>query len=166
MTARISLVALVLAATLGTAGTVAHADTRISKTGQVRVDLPDTWSVSAPNGDVLLIATDPSKEVGMVFIVVDKSKTTAVMKALSAQLGGAAKHLKLGKPKKTTINGMKGVVQDGSATFDGKPALISIALLKTINGKGLAVFTAVADGTMDAHGPEVLGIFKSLTPVE
>jgi hypothetical protein len=163
MTARISIAALVLVVTLGS---VAHADTRISKTGMVRVDLPDTWSVSAPKGDVLLIASDPSKEVGMVFIVVDKSKTKAVLKALSAQLVGSAKNLKLGKAKKTTINGMKGVVQDGSATFDGKPALISIALLKTINGKGLAVFTAVAAGTMDKHGAAVLGNIGSLTPGE
>lgn len=136
-----------------------------SKTGQVEVTIPDSWKTDGEK-DVLLTAMDPKEEVALVFMVVDKSDVDPAVKELEKQIGPMLKDQKWGKAKDIELNGLKGMVMDGTAKVQGKNAELSIVILKTPSKKGLILFGAIEASKKKVHEPALVEILKSLKPTK
>ena len=62
-------------------------------------------------------------------------------------------------------NGMKGIRNAGTATIDGKEAVLMLAIVgPTPTKKGVVVFAAVEKAKLDSHKTELGNIFDSLHP--
>jgi hypothetical protein len=160
--ARISFIA---AAALAL-GATAHADTKTSKSGGVSIDIPDAWK--AQGNDQLLAVEDPSDQMGMLLIVVDKSDAKQVLAGVDKLLAKSATDIHWSKKQKPMeLNGMKGISIDGSAKVNGKPVLTTMMILgPTPTGKGVIAFAGAEPEWLKAHGEELLATFKSLKPVK
>ena len=161
---RVSSLALVAALALG--ATAAHADTKTSKAGGVSIDIPDDWK--AEGNDTLLAVEDPSDQMGMLLIVVDKADAKQVLAGLDKLLAKSATDVHWSKKQKAMeLNGMKGISIDGSAKMNGKPVLTTIMILgPTPTGKGVIAFAGAQPEWLKAHGDALLATFKSLKPVK
>ncbi len=144
----------------------AHADPIVSKTCAVSVEAPAGWKAAA-QGDQMMVMGDPKDEAGVLLICAPKEDAKKALAGLDKLVGGAAKDIKLEKPKAFAINGMKGIVVDGTATMDGKPVSISTVIVgPTGNGMLVVSFAGVQTDKLQAHAAELLGILKSLKPVK
>jgi hypothetical protein len=155
----ITATALVLA----TSTTTAIAKPVVSKTGQVQVDIPDSWNAAA-QGDTLLVAGDKSNEIGVIFMITPEEQTGATLAAVANAMSGAIKNDKWNKPHDVTLNGMSGIAMDGTADVKSRASTTSLLILSTPNKHHVVVFGAVQANKEAAHTKEIAAIVQSLKP--
>jgi hypothetical protein len=142
----------------------AEAKTYKSKKGQCEVTIPDTWKVAGAK-DVMILAATPDDKLGLLFLIVDSAKAEDAIKALDKELGPEFKDQKWGKPKAIELNGMKGIVMDGTAKDKkGVAVELSLVVLGTPAGNGLILFGGAEAKYRKSHEAEILEILKSLKP--
>lgn len=141
---------------------IAAADTKTHKAAQIQFWVPDTWTVEGEDKDQLTVS-DPKGQVGLLFLVRDGKDIKAALAALDDVIAKIATDVKMvGKPQKTTLNGLEAVVVDGTAKADGKPVELSILVVKTPNGKYLAVFGVLEPAVKKTHEANLVKILASL----
>ncbi len=160
---RTTMIATLLALAAG--ATTANAKPLVSKTGQVQLELDDSWNAQA-QGDVLLVAGDKNKELVVVFMVLPEEETQKALAALEAKIGKDIKNEKWKAPQQITLNDMPGVAIDGSADVKGKPCSVAAMVLKTPNKHDVVVFGAVQADKEAAHQKEIAALFQSLKPLK
>ncbi|MBX7223770.1 MAG: hypothetical protein K1Y36_27900 [Blastocatellia bacterium] len=121
--------------------------------------LPDNYKVET-KGDVL-IAQDPTGDLGITFFPVKAEKLSDSLDAVEAALKDSFQDLHLGDAKEGELNGMDYISFDGTGKVDGTPADVSVMVF-TKNGKFLVVFGAVASSKAKKFEPALIEIFKSL----
>ncbi|HTJ41566.1 MAG TPA: hypothetical protein VL463_05695 [Kofleriaceae bacterium] len=144
----------------------ALAGTQTSKSGGFAIDLPDAWKVQG--NDQVIGVDDPSDQMGMLLISVDKSDAKQVIAGVDKLLAGTVTDIHWGKKKKSfALNGMKGVSIDGSAKVKGQPVLTTLIILgPTGTGKGVIAFAGAQPAWLQAHGAEMLSAIKTLRPTK
>lgn len=151
---------IVLAATVS-----ATAAPIVSKTGQVSVELPDSWKTQA-TGDTLLVSADPKNEIGVVFMITDPGKTEATLAKLRKSVGKRLKGDTWEAPQQLTLNGMSGLLIEGSGMMKDKKVSLSVVILETPAKKHVVIFGSIQADKAAAHAAEVEGILKSLKPLK
>jgi hypothetical protein len=143
------------------AGTAA-ADTKIHRASQIQFWIPDSWTVEGEDKDQLTVS-DPKGQVGLLFMVRDAKDIKAALASLDEAIDQLAKDVKLvGKPQKTTINGLETVIVDGTGKAEGKPVELSVMVVKTPSGKYLAIFGVLEPVAKKKHEANLVKILGSL----
>lgn len=154
-----ALAALVLASG------AARADVHVHPAAKVAIDVPPAWRVSHHAG--VVIARAPDDTAALLFWVVDKPDLAAAAAELAAATKGKLAKLVWGKPKDADINGLKGQRKEGTAELRGRPAHVSLAMVRTGATKKVAiVLGGVDDRDRGAHGATLAHILDSLAPVK
>ncbi|MEO8703834.1 MAG: hypothetical protein ABI867_27535 [Kofleriaceae bacterium] len=154
------IVALCLALFAAT-GTAA-ADTKVHRASQIQFWVPDTWTVEGEDKDQLTVS-DPKGQVGLLFMVRDAKDIKAALASLDESIEQMATDVKIvGKPQKTTINGLETVIVDGTGNADGKKVELSVMVVKTPSGKYLAIFGVLEPAVKKKHEANLVKILASL----
>jgi hypothetical protein len=140
----------------------AAADTKIHRASQVQFWVPDNWTVEGEDKDQLTVA-DPKGQVGLLFMVRDAKDIKAALASLDESIDEMATDVKIvGKPQKTTINGLETVIVDGTGKAEGKPVELSVMVVKTPSGKYLAIFGVLEPAVKKKHEANLVKILGSL----
>jgi hypothetical protein len=140
----------------------AHAGTKTHRASQIEFWIPDAWKVEGEDKDQLTV-TDPKGQVGLVFMIRDGKDIKATLDKLDEVINKLAKDVKIvGKPTKTTLNSLETVVVDGTGKVDGKPVELSVMVVKTPNGKYLAILGVLEPAVKKKHEKDLLKILGSL----
>lgn len=149
---------LVLVPALALAKTYPHGDAKVS------ITIPDSWKVETEENS--LTANSPDESVVLLFMVVEATDTDEALKALDKELDKVVKNVKTdGKPEEITVNGMKGVVIDGTGKVDGQKVDLGLLVLSTKSGKVLFGLGFGETGKYKKHEADVEKIFKSIKPL-
>lgn len=141
---------------------VAAAGTKTHKAAQIEFWVPDNWTLEGEEADQLTVS-DPKGQVGLLFFVKDGKDIKAALAALDELIAKIATDVKMvGKPQKTTLNGLEAVVVDGTAKAEGKRVELSILVVKTPTGKYLAVFGVLEPAVKKKHEANLVKILGSL----
>ena len=111
----------------------ARADTRTHKAAHVTFWIPDGWSVH--EDDAMIAASDSKDEVGLLFLLRGFKDMKAALAGLDEAIAQIATEVKAGTPQKIELNGMEGVVVDGTGKAEGRPVDLSVVILKTPGDK-------------------------------
>jgi hypothetical protein len=132
----------------------------------VKFTIPDSWHTLDDGDDTTaLTVADKKEDVALSFIAVDDGVIDDAAAAAGKRLKKSIKDLTWGKPKKITINGMKGVKQSGDGTIKGKNIDVALVALGTPSPDGdLLVIGVAEDAKLAAHQDELDDIFESLAP--
>jgi hypothetical protein len=157
-----NLACLAVLCSLAAAASTARAGTRVSKAGSIAIDIPDAWKVGG--NDTLIAVEDPTQQMGMLVIVVDKADARKALAGVDKLLARNATNIKWAKKAKAVeLGGMKGLSRDGSATMHGKQVVTTVVIVgPTATGKGVIEFAGAEPGWLQAHGAELLASFRSL----
>jgi len=167
------ILAFTIATLLGVSA--AGANVHVNATGQVSLDIPSSWKVTdSTKGKTqkggssgMLVAQSKDDAVGLIFWVVGKADAKQAIKFLDNALRDKIKDAKWDKAQDANINGMKGIRNGGTATIDGKEAVLMLAIVgPTPTKKGVIVFAAVEKAKLATHKTELGNIFDSLQPVK
>ena len=170
---RSSILAFTIAMLFGVGA--AGAGVHVNAVGQVSLDIPSTWKVTDSSkgktqkggSSGMLVAQSKDDAVGLIFWVVGKADTKQAIKFLDNLLRDKIKNAKWDKPQDANINGMKGIRNAGTATIDGKEAVLMLAIVGPTPTKlGVVVLAAVEKAMLDSHKTELGNIFDSLQPVK
>jgi predicted Zn-dependent protease len=157
------LATLVVVAAVFVVVPAARADTRTHKAAHVTFWIPDGWSVHEE--DALITASDPKDEVGLLFLLRGHKDMKAALAGLDDAIAQIATEVKAGTPQKIELNGMEGVVVDGTGKAEGRPVDLSVVILKTPGDKFLIVLGAIDSRHKRAHDGELKKIVASMKPV-
>lgn len=135
------------------------------KTG-VSITIPDSWEVEA---DEDMLSCNPKDEtVGLVFVAVPAEALAEAVEEMEKALRSTVQGFEeKGDAEEVEINGMSGLIGEGTGKIEGEAVEVGILLLDAPK-RGmfiLAIGIAKAD-LADNHARAVEGILKSLTPTK
>lgn len=156
---------LLVAAALCAGAASASARTVTSRTGQVAVDLPNTWNVERLDKDTMVIATEPAGEAVLLFWIVDQGDVRMAVRLLDKEAAKMATKVRWkAGPTDVEVHGMRGIARKGRATLDGRRMHTGVVVLRTRNGKGLIVLGMLEGAKRKQHKTEMANILTSLRP--
>jgi hypothetical protein len=142
----------------------ALAETLTNDAAQVTIEVPKNWKVKKDGEAVTM--TDKTEDIAVAVLVVDSGDLKGAVERLDKKLSKTISNLKWDdKGKKVELNGMKGIVLDGSGKMDGKKVDLSVLLLDTPSkSKDLVILAVGDDDDIDEHADELKFIFKNIKP--
>jgi hypothetical protein len=154
-------------ALLAIAAAPASAEIKKHPTAKVEIDVPTGWKMASPKNEPdVLTLTDPTNEVGMIFIVTDSKDLKKVVEELDKRLANVATDIKWAfpKPQSDKLNGMEALYNKGNGKVNGKDADLGLVLLHTPSDKILLIFDAVETAKKEAHKAEISKLVASIKP--